>query len=88
MDTDQYRMTLTLKMQTKQSKKHDAAAAFQHILTLPSSAAAQAAQKEKRIYKCGHCSTTFRRSEHCVRHERSREFFSFGQGGGPVCSVN
>ena len=71
-------------MQTKPSKKRDAAAAFQHILTLPSSEAAQATQKEKRSYKCGHCSTTFRRSEHCIRHERSREFplsLSFGPAG-------
>ena len=55
-------------------KKPDAAAAFQHILMLPSSIAAQAALKEKRSYKCTHCSTSFRRSEHCIRHERSRGF--------------
>lgn len=56
----------------KPQKKPDAAAAFQHVLMLPSSIAAQAALKEKRSYKCTHCSTTFRRSEHCIRHERSR----------------
>ncbi|KAA8912028.1 fungal-specific transcription factor domain-containing protein [Sphaerosporella brunnea] len=60
-----------MQVQSQQSKKHDAAAAFQHILTLSTSAVAQAAQKQKRSYKCGHCSTAFRRSEHCVRHERS-----------------
>jgi len=62
------------QMESKPVKKVDAAAAFQHILTLPSSAAAQTAIKEKRSYKCGHCNTTFRRSEHRIRHERSREF--------------
>ncbi|KAF8242484.1 hypothetical protein K440DRAFT_120725 [Wilcoxina mikolae CBS 423.85] len=59
------------QMESKPVKRVDAAAAFQHILTLPSSAAAQNAIKEKRSYKCGHCNTTFRRSEHCIRHERS-----------------
>ncbi|KAI5776940.1 hypothetical protein EDC01DRAFT_432804 [Geopyxis carbonaria] len=50
----------------------------QHILTLsPSNSTSKngvarvGSGKEKRSYQCRHCATTFRRSEHCVRHERS-----------------
>ncbi|TGZ79042.1 hypothetical protein EX30DRAFT_373371 [Ascodesmis nigricans] len=48
------------------------AAAFQHIITLAKKTSPPSnSEKLKRTYKCSHCSTTFRRSEHCVRHERS-----------------
>lgn len=51
------------------------AAAFQHIITLAKKTNPQqnVVDKLKKTYKCSHCPTTFRRSEHCIRHERSRE---------------
>lgn len=40
--------------------------------------AKDASQKEKRTHICNVCSRAFKRSEHCIRHQRGRTF--------PLCS--